>query len=30
MSNVEWLVLMVYFLGWNKYLAFLEQLLGLS
>ena len=30
MSNVEWLVLMVYMLGWNKHFTFMESLLGIS
>lgn len=30
MSNVEWFVLMVYMLGWNKHFTFIESLLGIS
>ena len=29
MSNVEWLVLMVYMLDWNKYFTFIETILGI-
>jgi hypothetical protein len=30
MSNVEWLILMVYMLDWNKHFTFIETLLGIS
>jgi hypothetical protein len=30
MSNVEWLILMVYMLGWNKHFTFIETLLGID
>lgn len=30
MSNVEWLILMVYMLDWNKHFTFIESLLGIS
>jgi hypothetical protein len=30
MSHVEWLILMVYMLGWNKPFAFVESFLGIS
>lgn len=29
MSNVEWLILMVYMLDWNKHFTFIETLLGI-
>ncbi len=30
MSNVEWLILMVYMLDWNKHFTFIESLLGIT
>lgn len=30
MSSVEWLILMVYMLGWNKHFTFIESLLGIT
>jgi hypothetical protein len=30
MSNVEWLILMVYMLDWNKHFTFIETLLGIN
>lgn len=29
MSNMEWLILMVYMLDWNKHFTFIETLLGI-
>jgi hypothetical protein len=30
MSNVEWMIMMVYMLDWNKHFTFLETMLGIS
>ena len=30
MSNVEWFILMVYMLDWNRYFTFAESILGAS
>lgn len=30
MSNVEWLILIVYMLGWDKHFTFIETLLGIN
>ena len=30
MSNMEWFILMVYMLDWNKHFTFIETLLGIQ